>query len=1353
MTHARPGLQGDPRRRASNVVRGFDYQFWRTVEVWIELGAEEVLYVEGAEDFDLVGEVEATAVQVKDDRASGPLTLNGAKALGALGNFWTLTNANRGRAIRFLFITTAEAGSEGKFDGRKGVELWNLCGRSPLAVCMNDVTRIRDFLVRKKSLDRRLAKFLKDAPVAEVFRELIQPLEWLFDQPALETVQETVVGKLLELGRPRGLTLSDAGHLANTLYRAVVAAAVSEKPQRLTLIDFTERLDRAANVEIPRELLRRRGVLASDAVRQLFANAADAPAADFSILTGTQEAFAPPVLNKTPLPRRNLVERVRTALASGIAFVTGGAGTGKTTLVRQAIEGRAPLLWAGLRGKTVSDIVAVCRDISQRIATGQAPTTVILDDLNPEGDPRLLEDLLGRLAAAVGARRAALAIIAYRPVGPRLSSILGLAGASHVSMPAFEEEEIQQFLIVEGCPASRAAELTRIVQMQTGGHPQLVAARIEALKAASFPELALTDILDQPQEIHDARAEALHVARSALPEAARNLLYRLSLAIPELKRSHALRIAAAKPPIPQPGDMFDHLLGAWLEQPVPGRYRVSALVSRAGEEMLAPQEVTQVHADIAAALLAERQLTPSEFAGIVFHALTGRAEAQLAIAAQMFMTAPREVKESLGQELSPIAAAGVGEGTHLPIASKPVRQFFRLLQWEVAGLAAPRYLDPLARLMESEFAAEGDDIAEVLPRILYLTKLLLEIDFPISPDRVVRHTLELRRLSESANARGLSVGAGIPPLHPGLSRSIFADLFAAALIPRLRTVDDLRALVRAMDLLSSEDRERLLDGFHTDDGELRVLFLSPWAGMRRGAEGSYDDYARAVEDALAAGRRWHHKPWMRAAARTLSAILDEMLQQSAKAEEVVKATAQEVGWSPNLEDQLALIAFNRNEDAKALEMWQRILPEWRSERLVHDMQPLLSTRCAAIAAAHLQRWDVAADFFRQAIDSPAGVGLRPWRVGLEADRGYALWRSGSRKEAVAAFAEVVKTLETLPNRPESFAEYAVQKLAVHVLAFLADRGGPLATPFPGMCSNLSPSEEIKQLPPTPTVCAWYFLYHLAREAGDDDCAVACVNRVRNAPFAFVRGMAARDTLERRLQSHDLRGVLGLATTTALEMSKAIQRRDAPPYEPDAPDLSAELTEDLMAAFVRPGLCAAIIRAKVIGLSIDALVDDCRNDVDPAQPYVSHEVVSLAVLSRMGGGELASVLRNEDEVSERRIFASAFLLGREDTLPDDVLYAQLIVSDVARVRELMRDVSGPSFDELVRGDWLRFCANPFMLRSPQVYVPAIRQACEDSVVGWSAAARIILAAAPATRLNFSDEMRRRLREVANQSGGH
>ncbi len=344
----------------------------------------------------------------------------------------------------------------------------------------------------------------------------------------------------------------------------------------------------------------------------------------------------------------------------------------------------------------------------------------------------------------------------------------------------------------------------------------------------AFPKPA-ADLIDRPKEIPDAQAEVLNVVRSILPEGARNLLYRLSLAIPPLKRAHALRIGAAEPSIPQVGEMFDYLVGPWLESPRQDEFRVSPLVARAGEQVLTPEEIKRVHCNIATALLAEKKMTVNGFTGIVVHALAGGAETQLAVATKVFLTAPRKVKEALAKELAWIAAAGVESSTHLPISNKAIRQFFRLFQWDIAHIAAPSYLAPLARVMEKDFAGDPNQLLDVIPRILYLSKLLLEWEFPIPADRAVAYLLELWRLIEWANSQDahIKIGGDVRPMYGNRKRPVLADLFTIAVVARRRKVEDLHTLVLSLNALGKNDRERLLAGFETDDGELRILFNGP----------------------------------------------------------------------------------------------------------------------------------------------------------------------------------------------------------------------------------------------------------------------------------------------------------------------------------------------------------------------------------------------------------------------------------------------------------------------------------------------------------------------------------------------
>jgi hypothetical protein len=110
------------------------------------------------------------------------------------------------------------------------------------------------------------------------------------------------------------------------------------------------------------------------------------------------------------------------------------------------------------------------------------------------------------------------------------------------------------------------------------------------------------DLLQKPQDVIDERREARSLIRAALPEPAKDLLYRLNILFGIIKRSDALRIAALDPAVPRAGENLEILSSAWLERPAEPYFRVSPLAAEAGQEIFTPEELTRLHADIAACL-------------------------------------------------------------------------------------------------------------------------------------------------------------------------------------------------------------------------------------------------------------------------------------------------------------------------------------------------------------------------------------------------------------------------------------------------------------------------------------------------------------------------------------------------------------------------------------------------------------------------------------------------------------------------------------------------------------------------------------------------------------------------------
>ncbi|WP_447962451.1 hypothetical protein [Nitrospira sp. Ecomares 2.1] len=124
-------LPGDPRRQAVSSIQGTVYQAWCSIDAWLQLtDAKEVIYLEGAEDFDVVKSASAITVQFKKNE--GSISLGNAKAHQALENFWTLSYNESSRQIDFHYLTTSTIAIEqdANFDGLPGIEAWRVAQTS-----------------------------------------------------------------------------------------------------------------------------------------------------------------------------------------------------------------------------------------------------------------------------------------------------------------------------------------------------------------------------------------------------------------------------------------------------------------------------------------------------------------------------------------------------------------------------------------------------------------------------------------------------------------------------------------------------------------------------------------------------------------------------------------------------------------------------------------------------------------------------------------------------------------------------------------------------------------------------------------------------------------------------------------------------------------------------------------------------------------------------------------------------------------------------------------------------------------------------------------------------------------------
>src|SRR5271155_357727 len=119
-----------PSRRSGAALRGYAFQLYGSVLAWLALKEGEDLFIEVAEDYAVVAQDALNAVQAKETRASGAVTLNTTSVKDAINSLVDLTNRNPQRKVSVRYFTTSPIGLEQKTSdricGRSGLEYWKL---------------------------------------------------------------------------------------------------------------------------------------------------------------------------------------------------------------------------------------------------------------------------------------------------------------------------------------------------------------------------------------------------------------------------------------------------------------------------------------------------------------------------------------------------------------------------------------------------------------------------------------------------------------------------------------------------------------------------------------------------------------------------------------------------------------------------------------------------------------------------------------------------------------------------------------------------------------------------------------------------------------------------------------------------------------------------------------------------------------------------------------------------------------------------------------------------------------------------------------------------------------------------
>lgn len=1064
-------LTGNPQRQATDSIRGYVYQIHQTIFHWLDLIRQPtgIVRIEAAEDFDVHTPDGATVNQVKDTAA--PLTLASAPARTALANFFEIFQGNPG-TVQYRYLTTATIGKEQKLefpDNLPGITYWKHVqnGPAPIAPMRSELLKL--------DLHAPLKAWLASASDEVLFEKLVRRFHWCHDQPSLDGIICAIEQKLIHIGLnfallPRDVSkayprlLQHVAHLASTVRNASLDA-----PTLVTLIQ------ESATVQVSASTARR--AMAESASTAHASNYASAP---ISIVD-------PPPTLRSLLFRERIVRKIVSTLRQrNVVILVGPTGIGKSALSYQAIDSivsttNQPHLefrHADLQKAPAERLSATVKAALATAVLSPDHIGFFFDDLDfasTGADPYHL----GALLAATRLQSGFCIFTTHNRPTPEVLALLDVPEDCIIQPDYFDQTEIAELAQRHGLKPDSKPETwaSAIYFHSSGGHPQFAHALVVSLARRHWPTTKLRQLLklNQVEEITNLKTKARkRLLETAPNQDVRTLAYRLSMITGTFSRAVAVNVGEIKPPVPNPGEAFDVLVGPWIEAKATGRFSVSPLLGNAAMDVLGADQLRQLHSDLAAAILKVTPPDPREIQSVIVHAQLGKNTASLKYATAIIQLNLKDNK-AVANALWLLPLLADHDGKLYPEDAE-ASCLLRLCQFQIASLIEEPAkaasigeklileLDNLKSSMKDELFVMGAAYFASAPSV------------PVQPDTILHMATEAKRIerarSDLANSfRRMPNLVDVASEHDlGFHHFIFAT---ASL--KLASNKDFAHFLALLDNLPSEARDDLLRGLGFVPTGDNLFVNRGWiSDLPPGPQGTIDSSAseEIYDRAMELFRRWGADRLFKFAVVCKSVVIDEYADDPERALAFLDGMQSDLKRDVYVQHQKAKILSRHGRHAEADAIWTVI------GRQLDDLDYVdraYAYRHAAISASQVGKWSEAIAFYVQA-EAAAAQGsrdLKPMHIGFIADRALALALKGDLPEAISTLYKALKCLPSLPSDSHRRAHH-VHATVRHAVAWLNARVARTVDPrlgrpeeellafAPGMCSNPEPHPDIEK---------------------------------------------------------------------------------------------------------------------------------------------------------------------------------------------------------------------------------------------------------------------------------------------------
>lgn len=1304
-------LIGDKKRQAVDSILGYDYQIWRTVEAWMLLNPDEILYIECAEDFDVAGAAGVSMVQVKNSPKS--ITINSSDVLDAIQNFWIAKskNSNRGKII-LRFLTRGEIGHEREreFGEKKGLELWDAAATGNV----DAATSLASHLANSLS-DAPLVTFLKAADARILIDELFSRIEWIVGEPGIEAVQIAV----RRLAIQRGASLSPAipAQVAADAVHAILAkcreVAVLKDPQlrNLTAQDLQLVFGQSTSLPLP---------ITGNILAMLGAMVGPKNSAPSLFVSAVANEL--PALQQPYLPRFEFIQTVIQILSESLAvLIVGSEGRGKTTvasIVGHKITGLTH--WVDLSANSDEQSVALAiENALMKVRGVKPPQCIILDDLPvAQGMPDQVWRVLRALIESCRQVKSVILLTAKGVEEEAVDSRFRTVRVKALSVPVLTEAEVEHFFADLGCPADRLANWAKISLMQSGnGHPKLVYLHGLELQDSGWPQVTSEAFIAAPTSILEARTHARQVAAKAVRDVDRPFLYTLSVAMIPFDRSVALAVGSDLE-LDAPGESFDRLAGRWIEQRGSGRYSVTTMLNGQAQKIWADDKICKAHQILFDAFVNRETINSSEAWAVFLHAYCGKDPERLKSILGMLVCEDFSQVPQFAEQLEPLLFIG-SKGTTPAIPFDPeCSVLLRLVQFRIAKVCYLEKLIDIAERWSTEIERLPDEEKKASNKVIRGVSIACAIDADLPLSMVIE------ALKDAAELTKLSIFDTIStPLIDETDKNIpvVAWLFAAVQA-QCHSAERLDQFFLALDRLENDFRNQLLQEFDGPYAHSNVSMIErAWLGELKSERKDWHVFIVILEKAVSLTKKWNSNSLRAVLLATLSLVYDEQLNDGEKALQILRESDLH-GYSDILAGQEANVLFRREQFESALCLWRKALhTKHEANGRVLKLRNRFSMRSAGISAANLELFEEAANWFqlaaKEAAREPAGVPAAAFQL----DAAYCWFKHRDGCKMLEALTAAAMALKGNYDRESEFFEFAAQKNLGNLALWLQGqfqgiyKGG--SEPSFGSCSNPDLTREgYQSLPQGSYAIPFFMILDVAKRIGIETIGTTELSSnlevETNAIAAFQFRIIKLEQAIAHGKLHDI-AILVHDLQVVLFRSMNAMKSDTDHLVVLSQEIRSDLPIDKVVEWIF--LLGLVLKTVTKG-SIESLSEDWASQLNGrlrAEDFKTRLQNIVANFILNDNAALEKMRKSPADISN--IAAAARFLVGNHRHPRDTLFAQaalLLWLQGSPVQKFLKFSLEQIFFSFTN-NWRQHILTPALLITPRTTIPMIEAAIHSS----------------------------------------